>query len=61
MMRSATSGLLHEDRLEIISVGNLHFGPTPEALFREHESRPWNPMIAHTTSGSRPPTASTIF
>lgn len=26
--------------------GELHFGLTPEALFREHESRPWNPMIA---------------
>lgn len=37
---------LYDDRLEIISIGDLHFGLTPEALFREHESRPWNPMIA---------------
>ena len=39
---------LYDDRLEIISVGELHFGLTPEALFREHESMPWNPMIART-------------
>jgi ATP-dependent DNA helicase RecG len=39
---------LYEDRLEIISIGDLHFGLTPEALFREHESKPWNPMIART-------------
>jgi ATP-dependent DNA helicase RecG len=39
---------LYDDRLEIISIGDLHFGLTPEALFREHESKPWNPMIAHT-------------
>ena len=37
---------LYDDRLEIISIGELHFGLTPEALQREHESRPWNPMIA---------------
>ena len=36
-----------DDRLEIISIGDLHFGLTPEALFRDHESKPWNPMIAH--------------
>lgn len=29
---------LYDDRLEIISIGDLHFGLTPEALFREHES-----------------------
>jgi ATP-dependent DNA helicase RecG len=39
---------LYDDRLEIISIGDLHFGLTPEALFREHESKPWNPMIART-------------
>jgi ATP-dependent DNA helicase RecG len=39
---------LYDDRLEIISIGELHFGLTPEALFREHESKPWNPMIART-------------
>jgi ATP-dependent DNA helicase RecG len=38
----------YDDRLEIISIGDLHFGLTPEALFREHESKPWNPMIART-------------
>lgn len=39
---------LYDDRLEIISTGELHFGLTPESLLREHESRPWNPMIAQT-------------
>ena len=39
---------LYDDRLEIISIGELHFGLTPDALFREHESKPWNPMIART-------------
>lgn len=32
--------------LEIMSVGELHFGLTPEILFRPRESRPWNPLIA---------------
>lgn len=44
----SVSVALYDDRLEIISIGDLHFGLTPEALFREHESRPWNPMIART-------------
>lgn len=39
---------LFDDRLEVISIGDLHFGLTPQALFREHESKPWNPMIAGT-------------
>jgi ATP-dependent DNA helicase RecG len=39
---------LYDDRLEIISIGDLHFGFTPEALFLDHESKPWNPMIART-------------
>ncbi len=39
---------LHDDRLEIISPGSLHFGLTSEELFRPHESRPWNPLIART-------------
>jgi len=39
---------LYDDQLEIVSIGDLHFGLTPEALFREHESKPWNPMIAGT-------------
>jgi predicted HTH transcriptional regulator len=42
----SVSVALYDDRLEIISIGDLHFGLTPEALFREHESRPWNPMVA---------------
>lgn len=44
----SVSVALYDDRLEIISTGELHFGLTPEALFRAHESRPWNPMIAQT-------------
>ncbi len=44
----SVSVALYDDRLEIISIGDLHFGLTPEALLREHESRPWNPMIART-------------
>jgi ATP-dependent DNA helicase RecG len=37
---------LYDDRLEIISIGDLHFGLTPEALTRTHASHPWNPLIA---------------
>ena len=37
---------LYDDRLEIISIGDLHFGLTPEALTRSHASKPWNPLIA---------------
>jgi ATP-dependent DNA helicase RecG len=44
----SVSVALYDDRLEVISIGELHFGLTPEALFREHESKPWNPMIART-------------
>ena len=43
----SVSVALYDDRLEVISIGDLHFGLTPEALFRDHESRPWNPMIAN--------------
>ena len=39
---------LYDDRLEIISSGDLHFGLTPEILFKPHESKPWNPLIANT-------------
>ena len=39
---------VYDDRLEITSSGSLHFGLTPEKLFRPHESRPWNPLIART-------------
>lgn len=44
----SVSVALYDDRLEVISIGDLHFGLTPEALFRDHESKPWNPMIART-------------
>lgn len=37
---------IYDDRLEISSAGALHFGLTPELLFRDHESLPWNPLIA---------------
>ena len=37
---------LYDDRLEIISPGELHFGLTPKMLFEPHESKPWNPWIA---------------
>jgi ATP-dependent DNA helicase RecG len=37
-----------DDRLEISSTGDLHFGITPEDLLRPHRSRPWNPLIAQT-------------
>jgi ATP-dependent DNA helicase RecG len=37
---------IYDDRLEITSSGELHFGLTPEALFSPHESLPWNPLIA---------------
>ena len=37
---------IYDDRLEVTSSGNLHFGLTPEKLFEPHESLPWNPLIA---------------
>ena len=37
---------VYDDRLEVTSSGTLHFGLTPEALFKPHESLPWNPLIA---------------
>lgn len=39
---------IYDDRLEIISSGDLHFGLTVDDLYRPHESRPWNPLIART-------------
>ena len=42
----AVAVALYDDRLEIISPGELHFGFTPEMLFQPHESKPWNPWIA---------------
>ncbi len=35
-----------DDRLEITSSGTLHFGLTVDDLFRDHESLPWNPLLA---------------
>lgn len=37
---------MYDDHLEIANPGSLHFGLTPEKLQREHESHPWNPLIA---------------
>lgn len=37
---------MYDDRLEVTSSGNLHFGLTAEALYQPHESLPWNPLIA---------------
>ena len=37
---------IYDDRLEVTSIGALHFGITPNELFKPHESRPWNPIIA---------------
>ncbi len=39
---------IYDDRLEVTSIGPLHFGLTPEDLFIPHESKPWNPLIAGT-------------
>lgn len=37
---------IYDDRLEITSSGGLHFGLTVEDLYRPHDSRLWNPLIA---------------
>jgi len=37
---------VYDDRLEVTSSGTLHFGLTPEKLLAQHESLPWNPLIA---------------
>ena len=42
----SVSVALYDDRLEVISPGELHFGLTPEMLYQPHESKPWNPWIA---------------
>ena len=42
----AVSLAVYDNRLEIASTGILHFGLTPEMLYRPHESLPWNPLIA---------------
>ena len=37
-----------DDRVEVTSIGPLHFGLTVEALHQPHGSQSWNPTIAHT-------------
>ena len=37
---------IYADRLEITSAGELHFGLTVADLLREHDSQPWNPIVA---------------
>lgn len=37
---------IYDDRLDITSTGGLHFGLTVEQLRTEHQSKPWNPLIA---------------
>jgi ATP-dependent DNA helicase RecG len=37
---------VYDDRLEIVSAGRLHFGLVVEDLYRPHQSRLWNPLIA---------------
>lgn len=44
----AVSIAIYDDRLEISSTGALPFGLTPADLYRPHQSRPWNPLIAQT-------------
>jgi predicted HTH transcriptional regulator len=43
----AVSVAMYDGRLEIISPGKFHFGITPAKLSRQHESKPWNPIIAN--------------
>lgn len=44
---SAVDVAMFDDRLEITSTGGLRFGLTVEDLLTTHQSRPWNPLIAH--------------
>ena len=37
---------IYDDRLEITSSGELHFGLRVEDLYRVHDSLPWNPLVA---------------
>lgn len=37
---------IYDDRLEIVSTGGLHFGLTVDQLKGDHQSRPWNPLVA---------------
>jgi ATP-dependent DNA helicase RecG len=42
----AVSVAIYDNRLEITSTGQLPFGLLPADLTKEHQSRPWNPLIA---------------
>ncbi|MDE3204882.1 MAG: putative DNA binding domain-containing protein [Acidobacteriota bacterium] len=42
----ATSVYIFDDRVEIASIGPLHFGLRVSDLLAPHESQPWNPLIA---------------
>ena len=44
---SSVGVAIYDDRLEITSIGSLHFGLTPEMLFQPHASQPWNPLVAN--------------
>jgi len=37
---------MYDNRLEVASPGELHFGMQIDDLIRLHESRPWNPIMA---------------
>lgn len=39
---------VYDDRLEVTSIGPLHFGLTPQKLLEAHDPEPWNPNIATT-------------
>jgi ATP-dependent DNA helicase RecG len=39
---------IFDDRVEVTSIGPLHFGLSVADLYRPHESQPWNPLIAGT-------------
>ncbi|MGH3545827.1 MAG: ATP-binding protein [Mycobacteriales bacterium] len=39
---------IFDDRVHVISSGSLHFGLTPDQLYRPHRPLPWNPQIAQT-------------
>ncbi len=40
------SVFIYDDRVEVASIGGLHFGLSVDDLLRPHESQPWNPLIA---------------
>lgn len=37
---------IYDNRLEVVSTGGLRFGLTVEQLKTDHQSRPWNPLVA---------------